>query len=419
MSKHARDRRPYIKPVTRIELSGKNMTLRLILIVVLLAVASVAIMIAVGSALNVEPGWQEVEIDSDTVNCSADFVLMYDFSEYGGKATGSYKQLIEIYSRGAEDAFAIFTASDFETDRLNVRYLNDHINETVAVEPALYRALSLIAEYDSRYPFLAPVYEEYDRIFVSDNDPDAARFDPARNPEQLEYVQKVAAFVNDPDTVSLEILGEGKVCLHVSDEYLAFARDYELDTFFDLHWMTNGFIIDYLAEVLVENDYTSGYLASYDGFTRNLDRRGMEYSYNIYDLLGSEICLPGVLNYSKPISIVNLKGYPMSEKDKWHYYGFADGAIVSTYLDIADGMSKSATDNLLSYSYELGCAEILLQTAPLFISDVWDSGSVNALTDGGIYSIWCDEEKLVCNDANAALKPMKDNGGDQYTIQIG
>ena len=48
MSKHARDNRPYIKPVTKIELSGDQSTLRLILIVVLLAIACVCIFIAVG-----------------------------------------------------------------------------------------------------------------------------------------------------------------------------------------------------------------------------------------------------------------------------------------------------------------------------------------------------------------------------------
>ena len=68
MSKHARDNRPYIKPVTKIELSGDRSTLRLVLIVVLLAIACVAFMIGIGSLLNVEPGWQKAEVSSKKVN---------------------------------------------------------------------------------------------------------------------------------------------------------------------------------------------------------------------------------------------------------------------------------------------------------------------------------------------------------------
>lgn len=419
MSKHARDNRPYIKPVTRIELSGEHTTLRLVLLIVLVIVAAVSIMIGLSSALEVQPGWQEAQVNSKKVNCSTEFTLMYDFSEYStGESTSALKKVNALYSTLTENAYAIFTASEYETDTANVRFLNDHINERVKVDPVLYRALELIVAYDSRYPFLAPVYEEYDRIFIQTNEEDAVRYDPAKTPELMEYIRQAASFAGDREMIWLELVGNGEVCLHVDEAYLSFAETYELDTFFDFHWMTNAFITDYMAEELIANGYTNGYIGSYDGFNRNLDTRGEQYSHNIYDHHNEGIYLPAVYNYQKPTSIVVLKNYPLSEKERWHYFSYSDGTVTSTYLDPADGVPKSATDNLFAYSRNLGCAEILLQTAPLFIADELDLDGLQALTAEGIYSIWGEGFELCVNEADANITAVLENGGDQYAITL-
>ena len=417
MSKHARDNRPYIKPVTRIELSDGQKKLRLILLVVLVVIAVVSMIVGLSSGLNVEPGWQEAQISSDKVNCSQEFTLMYDFSDYSvGESTGALKKLNALYSTLTEDAFAIFTASEYETEFANVRYLNDHINEKVTVDPALYQALERVVWYESRYPFLAPVYEEYDRIFSQSNEADAARYDPAKAPELMDYIRETAAYANDDEMVWLELFGDNQVCLHVADEYLIYAQENELSTYFDFHWMTNAFIIDYMASKLMENGYTNGYLASYDGYNRNLDMRGNSYSHNVYDRQDGDIYLPAVFNYQEPTSIVVLRNYPMADAERWHYFSYSDGTITTTFVDPADGTSKSATDNLFVYSKGSGCAEILLQAAPVFIADELDVDALNSLTSQGIYSIWAEGSDLICNDAEVNLAARTENGGDQYTI---
>ena len=417
MSKHARDKRPYMKPVTRIELSEDRIKLRLILLIVLLAIAAVAVFVGLRAALTVEPGWQKVQASSGKVNCSTEFTLMYDFSDHSAsEATIGSKRLNAFYTTLTEDAYAIFTAAEYETEFANVRYLNDHINEVVTVDPALYQALERIVRYDSRYPFLAPVYEEYDKVFLQTNELDAALYDPAKSPELMDYIRQAAGFANDPEMVRLELLGNGQVCLHVADAYLSFAEEYGLDTFFDFHWMTNAFIIDYMASKLMENGYTNGYLASYDGFNRNLDMRGNLYSHNIYDRQGSDIYLPAVFNYQEPTSIVVLRNYPMSDADRWHYFSYSNGSITTTFVDPADGRPKSATDNLFAYSRESGCVEILLQTAPLFIADELDVDALNGLTEKGIWAIWGEEAQLHTNDGDADLTFVPESGGDLYTL---
>ena len=204
----------------------------------------------------------------------------------------------------------------------------------------------------------------------------------------------------------------------MDEAYLAFAEVYELDTFFDFHWMTNAFITDYMAEELAASGYTKGYIDSYNGFNRNLDTRDKQYSHNIYDRQNGEIYLPAVYNYQKPTSIVVLKDYPMSEKDRWHYFSYADGTVTTTYLDPADGTPKSATDNLFAYSRDAGCAEILLQTAPLFIAEELDVNGLKALTEDGIYAVWGEGFELRGNEIDANITAVPENGGDQYSIVL-
>ena len=49
---------------------------------------------------------------------------------------------------------------------------------------------------------------------------------------------------------------------------------------------------------------------------------------------------------------------PLNSGNYWHYN--EDGEIVNAMIDPADGISKRALNNLVSYSKDYGCAEILL-----------------------------------------------------------
>lgn len=417
MRKNGRDNRPYVKPVTRIELSESNIKLRWILIVVLLAVAVVAILTGLTSLLNTEPGWQEVEASSDQANCSGDFTLMYDFSDSGSAATAQFKQLTRLYSEAAVTAYRMFTPDVLEAGLYNVAYLNAHVGESVTVDDALYQALTLVVEYGNRHVFLAPAMVEYNRLFLCENDGEAALYDPARNTETAQWLAELAQFVSDPEMIHLELLGDNQVRLNVSDAYLAFAEENGIETFLDFGWMTNAFIADYLADVLTENGFTNGYLSSYDGFTRNLDSRGQSYSFNLFDRREGEVNIPARMQYDEPMSIVFLRNYPLSERDRWHYYAFESGEIVTAMLNPGDCMSSSATDNLVSYSSKVGCAEILMRTVSLYTAQELDTGAVNALTADGIHSIWCEGTALNYNDADLVLEHLTDNGGDQYSLE--
>lgn len=416
MKKSQRDNAPRLKPVRQIELSEKNIKIRWILIAVLLVIALVAFGIGIHAFFSTEPGWQQVTVSEKAPNCSYDFVLMYDFTGYGGSASAVNRKITAMYTEQSQKAYQLFSTDDVETTLHNLYYLNNHLNETVRVDPVLYDALALIVKYESRYPYLAPAYTEYDRIFISDNDLDAALYDPAYNPEQETYITQAAAFASDPNMIQLCILGDNQVRLDVSHEYLAFIEEYGIETVFDFGWMRNAFIADYIADSLRAEGFTHGYIASYDGFTRNLDERGEPFSFNLFHRQGQDILIPAKIAYNKPMSIVFLRNYPMGQSDRWHYYAYSDGSIASTYLDPDDGASKSATDNMVCYSQDLGCAEILLRMAPLYINDTLDTGMISVLKQDQIYSIWYEGNALRYNDP--ALKPelLPLEQGCSYTL---
>ncbi len=399
---------PGVKPVERIELSEKNVKLRVVLLVVFVIIALVALATGLSALLSSDPGWQKVEVNSSSWHCGDDFVLHYEFGGGALSATAENKKLTAVYTAAAEQAWQLFLSDTPEKG--NLAQLNAHVNEPVAVDPALYDALALAVRYESRHIFLATVYDAYSQVFSFEDPKEAAEYDPGQNQEELDYVRAAAAFANDPAAISLELLENGQVKLHVSDDYLTFAKEQEISRFVDFGWMGNAFIADFLAEKLTENGFTNGYLASYDGFTRNLDTRSESYSVNFFDRQGDQLYIPARMEYTGAISMVFFRDFPLSDQDRWHYYSFPNGRTSTTMVDPADGVDKAAVPSLMGYSRNLGCAELTLQLAPLYVADTLAEDALQALTGQEIYAIWTQGTELRYNEATVSLTLLPDTG---------
>jgi len=416
MSKSGKQRTPYVRPVRSLPLPEINTKGRIILIVLLIVVAVVALAIGFTSLLGEDSGWREVEINTREVNCSADFVLNYDFGGSGASATAENRRLTELYTNAAVDAYRIFSTAVFEEQLYNLAYVNTHINQWITVDGALYRAFEQVQRHQNRSLYLAPVYVEYNRMFLCEDEGEAKRYDPSQNEELVPFLADLARFANDPAMIDLELGENNTVCLRVSDEYLAFAGEYGIEAFLDFGWLKNAFICDFIADILAENGFTNGYLASYDGFTRNLDARGQNYSLNLFDRLDNLIYRPAVMEYAGPMSMVSLRNYPMSDADRWHYFAFSNGRIATAFVDPADGKDKSSTDNLVAYSGEVGCAEILLNVAGIFVADVLDETALETLPQKEINAIWFEGAVLKCTQESLTLVPTEDAQTAGYQI---
>ncbi len=400
--------------IQRIELNEKNTRLRWILAGALLVVGLVAIAIGVNSCVSAQSGWQEVQITADTTNCSADFVFNYCYGQSDIEPTLERRQVVALYSDAVVKGYELFY-TDVEDSVSGLSAVNAHPNEAVTVEKALYDALAKVQKAGSRYIYLAPVYTDYEAVFRADSQVQAAELDPGKNEELGRFVQEAAAFAADPSHIDLVMLGDGQVKLQVSQEYLAFIEEYAIDDLLDFGWMKNAFITDYLADRMAAEGHTNGYIASYDGYTRNLDNRGLSYSFNLFDRLQDNIYLPAVLGYSAPMSIAFLRNYPMSARDSGEYYLYSDKTITHVFIDTADGLCRSATDNLVSYSESSSCADIALAVAPVFISETVDTDALTDLAERGVYSVWFDGGKLYYNEPEASIS-VKELEGVAYQM---
>ena len=410
MSYRDRSRREPVMPrIIKLEVSEKNMRGRLIAVVVLLAIAFTAIGIAVKGIFTTDPGWKVMDCYADIITYSDDFVFSY-YLGTEGNATAEERAINTVYSQGMEDAFRFFTDQPLEDGTKNLAYLNDHLNETVTIEGPLYDALEKLENAGLRHAYLAPVYVEYKPVFLSQNTSEAAVYDPMRNDDLKAYVQEAAAYANDPAHVRLELLGNDQVCLRVSEEYQAFLEAHEIDTVLDLNWMTNAFVCDYVADQLIQHGFTKGFIASYDGFTRNLGGLEDEFRFNLFNRVDSAYELAGALGYQGAFSLVYLRDYPMNDADRWHYMGYEDGQITTIFLDPADGMSKSAVTDLVVYAADKSCAELLTVAAPAMIAEELDVQSLLAAN-----AIWGEGKTLFHTEADANIYLNEEAG---YTTKI-
>lgn len=402
-----------------IELSEANQKSRLILICVLVVIAAVAFTAGVMSFVKGDPGWRTIEVTTGEVNCSEEFVFKYYFPSTRGAASAANKQIVSLYTEATQKAYWLFNADEVHSEIKNVAYLNRHPNETVTVDPVLYNALEMLEGSGGRHLYLAEVYSQYDNVFLSETDGEAATQDPARSEEIKDYVNQILAFSNDPSHVSLELLENYQVRLTVSDAYQTFAQENEFTNFIDFHWTKNAFIIDYFAQLMIDAGYTDGYIGSYDGFTRNLMNNKESFSFNVFDRIENGIELVARMEYDEPMSIVFLRNYPMANLDRWHYYIYADGTGATAYIDTADGLSKTAAANLVSYAGgNTGCAEILMQMIPTYVSDTLDEMALQSMTEHQIFSIWCQDATVFYNDPDLQLLDLMNQDGLKYTQSL-
>jgi hypothetical protein len=346
------DRTPYVKPVERVELSEKNLKWRLLLVVLLIMIAAGSFAYGINALLSKDAGWQEIHANSrkDAANCSEDFVFMYNLGAIGASATVEGKAIVTHYTDATELAYQLFHTKESFEHINNIYYINRHPNEEIVVDEVLYNAFDLISQYNNRNIYMGPVYMLYDDIFYCQEDYQLTDFDPYVNSQVAEDYKMIASYANNPDMIDIQLLGNNTIKLFVSDEYLNYAKENEIEDYIDFFWMKNAFIVDYLADLMIESGYTRGSISSYDGFVRNMDITDTSYSFNIYDRVGQTLELDHILEYTGPLSLVYYRDYAMNSRDYNHYYELDNSEIRTAYVDVKDGLSKEALSSLYLYS---------------------------------------------------------------------
>ena len=357
-------------PRARIELSGKHLWLRIILVVALVGMAAGFFGQAIHAALTPEPGWQQIKAAAQ-VPMAGELTLEYYLTP------GQEKALTGLYTQAMEEASRLFDGEASEAGTLG--WLNAHPGETVTVAPALYEALALLERQDSRYLYYAPVYEQYRGLYSCETDAEAQDFDPAVSDEIRKFVEQICAFAADPQSVQLELLGDNQARLTVSPEYRAFARENGVEAFLDFFWLRNAFAVDYIAEQLAAAGYREGILTSFEGFARVLGEGS--FQMELYGLSGGKVASAGTLTYTGPKAMVRFRAFPMVQLDQLHYYVTESGAVRTPFIDEQTGTTWAAVEHLAVVSTLRDCAELALMTLPVFTARQIDEGLLRGMED--------------------------------------
>lgn len=391
----------------RIELNEEHVGRRLLLTIILLLIGGGALAYAVSQFFAPQSEWITIEANSSAgITCAPEFEFLYHLGSGELSPTAERRAVTDAYTRLCRNAFLNFHNQLEEEGVNNLYAINRHPNEELAVDGALYEALAAVERSGDRTLYLGPVYDRYGSLFYCEDDSQLVDFDPRLSPEVAREYQEYAAFARDPQAVRVELLGEDRIRLFVSEEYLEYARREGVESFIDFAWMRNAFIIDYLARELTAQGYTRGVLASCDGFIRCLDESGEEYSLLIYDRQQEKTCSVAVMCYQGPRSIVCLRDFPVNALEETRFYRLRSGEIRTPYVDTADGLCRNAVSSLTGYAGDKGCGEILLELLPVYIADALQEDALEALAKRGIDFVYCGSRTICASEGRTVLSQV-------------
>ncbi len=397
---------PVVRPLIKVELDETHHKKRWIWVVGLLVIGLSFLGYAIFSALTKDPGWGQIKpVTATSDSVAGDMILYYELGATDRSPTAEHKELSRLYTEACIEAYRMFSVQQAFDGVQNLYQVNLHLNSPVTVEPALYRAFELMERTGSRILFAAPFYREYGNLFASSDDGYAEQYDPRKSEEVADYFAALSTFTASAEHIRLELLGENTVKLVVSDAYRAFAGENGIEIFVDLHWTRNAFAVDWIAERLMEQGFTHGTLSSYDGFIRSLDERAVEYANPLYGMVireDGQYADIATLRYVGRQSTVYLRAHRLYEYDNM-YYTYKDGERRHPYVDVNDGLCKSATDGMIAYAGDKSCAEILFAMIPVYLSDSLSDSGLADMKHAGISSVYVEGTTVHHNDPEAKL----------------
>ena len=212
-----------------------------------------------------EKGWTIIEANS-TENDSYDFVFQYYLGAEGGDTRAENRTVTALYNQSAEKVSRLFDEiRDFD-GIVSIHTINGSPNTELEIDEVLYEVFSVFSRYNSRYLYAAPIYSRYENLFYCADDSMLSDFDPIINGEIREEYKNTSRYANDPAMIDLKLLGDNKIKLFVSDEYLSYAEKEGITNFIGLCWLKNAFEIDYIADTMIRNGFTHGTISSAGGF---------------------------------------------------------------------------------------------------------------------------------------------------------
>ena len=410
MKKYAKSNIPDLKPVTRVELSGEKKRWRVIAVILLLAIGAALLATAAVNLLGRNDGYMEIEAKDSLF--SSFFTFNYDVGASGASASAEYKTVQAVYTEALDKYCCLFSADSLYAGVSNIAYINAHPGESIKVDPVLYSALLKMENEGEGRHYLGLSLEIYDALFTSDGDSYAEAQDPTKNEEMRSINLRACEYSRDRSYVRLELLGDNTLRLEVSAEYAEFASTYGLSRYIDLGVFENAFIIDAIAEELINRQMTLGALNSYDGYTRNLDTRDLDYTFSHYAKNGDVLYPVCDVKYKGSIATYAARTYPISSTDACDFYLYASGESAHRFIDSVTGEYRSSHSELLLASSSKDCSSLALMAYSLLVSD-----SPDEIDTSDVSLVWLDGNNVYLAGDNISLSSAYKDEKNEFIIK--
>lgn len=365
MSRDARRKDPALQPKIKLELREGHYTLRLICVGVALLVAVLAFAAVLNSPNQVKPGWQQIMPQNSLTPAGQEFLLCYNLGQTEQKPAQELADLAACYTGLLDQGYRVLSNTE-QTDCVNLRTLNQQPNTALAVDDILYDALKTWEASSSRLIYFAPLMDRYYSLFASTYDQEAEAFDPAYSQEAADFAREIAAFAADPEAIALKLLPQNTVRLEISPEYLAYAREHQVESFLDMGIALNAFLCDVVAEGLARAGFENGYVTSFDGYTRAMCTD--EFALNVFDRVDGQARQLGTVLYHTPGAVVSCRAFPILEGDAGNYFTYSDGTVRAPYLNDR-GELHCAAASLNTFSPTLGAGALALRTLAAYAGE--------------------------------------------------
>jgi hypothetical protein len=366
------------------------MLIIIIAAVLVVAAAITLTVVLVNNNKSAEKGWQKITATGVDESLSKLFIFEYDVTD-----ETDIDKLSRAYGDALKRAYAIFSPeaqSDDSSDAaiVGLGALNLSAGVPISVSEELYNALELVKADSTRSVFLGPIYERYRHVFSAISPSAAVSIDPTKNEYEARVCESIASLASDGNNIYYDLTQNNTVVLYVSAEYQELLDTIGTHNYLDFGWMRDAFIVDSIANSLTFDGYTNGTIASYSGFTRNLDTDEEEYTFGLYDLFRGSVYLASSVSYKGAISTVTYKTFAMNNIDKQFLCEYSNGDVTHGYIDRTTGQPINASDMMVFHSKTKSCAEIAVETAHCFITAEENKSDIKALLAVGIGAIWCD-----------------------------
>ena len=197
------------------------------------------------------------------------------------------------------------------------------------------------------------------------------------------------------------MLGNNKVNLYVSNDYLLFLKENDIPNIISFGWLLNGYIVDYVSKQLSNDGFKRGIIRTYDGFNKCFDDVSYNYNYTLFDSFDGNSGKIGSFKYNGGTSIINLKDFIVYNKDSYFIKIMPDKSSRTYYISNDDGMSKASTKYLITYS-DKSCVENAKMAAKIYINDTFDKEIISNNKKDYNY-IWYENTNIMYTEKELSL----------------